>query len=232
MVQERKCLYEPPWCRNDVFSPSEWAPSFNFTTIRANLSCGELKNKGMQKSGSGNSYSSAVDRILLEWREAGWITQCSTRFDSSAILTLAGRCARITWQYAGRRQTYSIFSGCRDQKQTDRFSRMKGQVFSFSSVLWNLHPSEVQLPQSVCCPEQNTGRAIRGNPQQPHRRETASRMKLQFHQRPLPKNALLVVPSNVLINKWIALSCRAERGECNAGVKAVGSSTYIKHKKN
>lgn len=128
-----------------------------------------------------------VERILLEWREASWITQCSTRFVSSAILwqTLAGRCVRITWQYAGRRQTYPIF--CRDQKQPDRFSCMKAQVFSFSSVLWNVHSSEVQLPQSVCCPEQNTGRAIRGNPQQPHRRETASRMKLQFYQRPSQK---------------------------------------------
>lgn len=130
-----------------------------------------------------------VERILLEWREASWITQCSTHFDSSAILwqTLAGRCARITWQYAGRRQTYPIFLGCRDQKQTDCFSCTKAQVFPFSSFLWNVHSSEVQLPQSVCCPEQNSGRAIRGNPQQPHRRQTASRMKLQFYQRPLQK---------------------------------------------
>lgn len=169
-----------------------------------------------------------VDRVLLEWREAGWITQRSAPLDSSATLwpTLAGRCARITWQQAGLQQT-SIFFGCSGQKPRDHLWCAKAQVLSSSSVLWKAHLSEVWLPQSVCCPKQNTGRARRGNPQQQLRRETASRMKLQFYHRPLQK-CPLCDPRRRFGKK---MNCSIPPCRRWWGNKAVRSSTDSKHKK-
>lgn len=145
--------------RKRLVSLSEWA--LNFTSIRANLPLGELKK---QRNAKVSRWKIPIGvQVLLEWGEAGWITQRSAPFDSSATLwqTLAGRRARITWQHAALQQT-SIFVGCSDQKRRAHLWRRKAQVLSSSSVLWKAHLSEVGLPQSVCCPKQNTGRSETG----------------------------------------------------------------------